>query len=89
MALTIREMTTKERLHKLVDELSEPEAKRALSLVKKEREDPVIAAFRDAPEDDEPWTDEDETAMAEVEADRAAGVPDIPFEEIKRKYGLA
>jgi hypothetical protein len=82
-------MTTKERLHKLVDELSELEAKRALSLVEKEREDPVIAAFRNAPEDDEPWTEEDEAAMAEVEADRAAGVPDIPFEEIKRKYGLA
>lgn len=78
--------TTKERLHKLVDELSEPEAKHALRLV---REDPVIAAFRDATEDDEPWTEEDEAAMAEVEADRAAGVPDVPFEEIKRKYGLA
>ena len=82
-------MTTKERLHKLVDELSEPEAERALSLVQKEHEDPVIAAFRDAPIDDEPWTEEDEAAMAEVEADRAAGVPLIPFEEIKRQYGLS
>lgn len=46
----------------------------------------MIAAFRDAPDDDEPWTDEDETAMAEVEADGAAGVPLISHEEIKRKY---
>jgi hypothetical protein len=82
-------MTTKERLHKLVDELSELEAKRALSLVEKEREDPVIKAFRDAPEDDEPWTDEDEAAMAEVEADRAAGVPDIPLEQVMRELGDA
>ncbi len=82
-------MTTKERLHELVDELSEPEAERALSLVEKERDDPVIAAFREAPEDDEPWTDEDEAAMAEVRADEAAGVPTIPFEEIKAKYGLS
>ena len=80
-------MTTKERLHALVDELSEPEAKRALSLVEKEHEDPVIAAFRDAPEDDEPWTDEDEAAMAEVRADQAAAVPTISHEEMLLKYG--
>lgn len=82
-------MTAKERLHELVDELSEPEAERALSLVKKEHEDPVTVAFRDAPEDDEPWTEEDEAAMAEVRADDAAGVPMIPLEEIKAKYGLS
>lgn len=81
-------MTTKERLHALVDELSEPEAKRALRLVEKERDDPVIAAFRDAPEDDEPWTDEDEAAMAEVRADDAAGLPTIPLEEIERELGM-
>jgi hypothetical protein len=81
-------MTTKERLHALVDELSEPEAERALRLVEKEHEDPVIAAFRDAPEDDEPWTDEDEAAIAEVRADDAAGVPTIPLEEIERELGM-
>ncbi len=82
-------MTTKERLHKLVDEISELEAERALNFVRKEREDPVVAAFRDAPEDDEPWTEEDEAAMAEVEADRAAGVPDIPLEQVMRELGDA
>jgi hypothetical protein len=81
-------MTTKERLHKLVDELSELEAERALSLVEKNREDPVIAAFRDAPEDDEPWTDDDEAAIAEVRADQAAGLPTIPLEEIERELDL-
>jgi hypothetical protein len=81
-------MTSKERLPALVEELSEPEAERALKLVEKEHEDPVIAAFRDAPEDDEPWTDEDETAMAEVRADDAAGVPTIPLEEIERELGM-
>jgi hypothetical protein len=81
-------MTSKERLQALVEELSEPEAERALKLVEKEHEDPVIAAFRDAPEDDEPWTDEDETAMAEVRADDAAGVPTIPLEEIERELGM-
>lgn len=81
-------MTTKERLHELVDELSEPEAKRALKLVEKEHEDPVIAAFRDAPEDDEPWTEEDEAAAAEGRADIAAGRT-VSMEEIKREFGLS
>jgi hypothetical protein len=80
-------VTAKEQLREFVDELTEPEAKRALSLVKKEHEDPLPRAITDAPEDDEPWTDGDEAAMAEVRADDAAGLPTIPFEEIKRKYG--
>lgn len=34
-------------------------------------------------------TPEEEAALAEVGADRAAGVPAVPFDEVKRKYGLA
>jgi hypothetical protein len=51
------------------------------------REDPVIAAFHDAPEDDEPFTAADEGALAEVQADRTAGVPRISYAEIMRKHG--
>jgi predicted transcriptional regulator len=80
-------MTIKERLHQLVDELTDEEAKRALGRVESEHEDPLIVAFRDAPEDDEPLSAEDEEAMAEGLADIAAGQT-IPHEEIKRKYGL-
>ena len=80
-------MTTKERLHELVDEFSEAEAERALGLVEKEREDPVIAAFRDAPEDDEPWTEEDEAAAAEGRADIAARRT-FSLEEVKREFDL-
>jgi hypothetical protein len=82
-------MTTREKAHKLLDELPDSEIEPVVVFLASRREDPVIAAFRDAPEDDEPWTEEDEAAMAEVEADQAAGVPTIPFEEIKHKYGLA
>lgn len=82
-------MTTKERLHRFVDDLSEQDAERALELVEGEFEDPVIAAFRSAPMDDEPLSAEEEAALAEVAADRAAGVPTIPFEEIKRQHGYA
>jgi predicted transcriptional regulator len=81
-------MTSKERLQALVEEFSEPEAERALKLVEKEHEDPVIAAFRDAPEDDEPWTDEDEAAAAEGRADIAAGRT-VSMEEIKREFDLS
>ncbi len=82
-------MTTKERLHRFVDDLSERDAERALELVESEFDDPVIAAFRNAPMDDEPLSSEEEAALAEVAADRVAGVPTIPFEEIKRKHGYA
>ncbi|MFZ0043505.1 MAG: hypothetical protein WAK93_19505, partial [Solirubrobacteraceae bacterium] len=81
----IASVTTKERLHQIVDELSEREADDALRYIAQRREDPVIAAFRDAPEDDEPWTEADEAAMAEVEIDRAAGIPPIALDEFKRE----
>ena len=80
-------MTTKERLHKLVDELSDQEAHDALRYIVQRREDPVIAAFLNAPEDDEPITAADEQALAEVQADRATGVPRISYAEIMRKHG--
>lgn len=80
-------MTTKERLHKLVDALSEREAGDALRYIAQRREDPIVAAFRDAPEDDEPVTAADEEALGQVQADRAAGVPRISYAEIKRKHG--
>ena len=35
--------------------------------------DPLLLALANAPEDDEPWTDEDEAAVAESRADFAAG----------------
>lgn len=65
-------MTAKEKLRKRIETLSEDEAGEALRLLDM-RTDPVIAAFRDAPTDDEPWTEEDEAAAAEGRADLAAG----------------
>jgi hypothetical protein len=88
-AVRIPSMTTKERLLQAVLDLPETEVQPTLEFIASRNEDPVIAAFRDAEEDDEPWTDEDEAAMAEVRADEAAGASRIPFEEIKAKYGLA
>jgi hypothetical protein len=56
-------MTTKERLHKLVDELSDQEAEAALVIVERRRDDPMLHALAAAPLDDEP-SDVDEDASA-------------------------
>jgi len=79
-------MTVKERLHRVVDELSDEEAEAMLRRVEALRTDPLVRFLDQAPVDDEPVTTEEEAALAEVEADRAAGVPTIPLDDVKRKY---
>ena len=79
-------MTVKERLHRVVDELSDEEAEAMLRRVEGLRTDPLVRFLDQAPVDDEPVTTEEEAALAEVEADRAAGVPTIPLDDVKRKY---
>ncbi len=53
---------------------------------KADKSDPVLRAFVDAPEDDEPWTDDDEAAVAESRAEFAAGRT-VSLQEILEKYG--
>lgn len=65
-------MTAKQKLRERIEAFSEQEASQVLRLLDL-RTDPVIAAFRDAPLDDEPWTAEDEAAAAEGRADLIAG----------------
>lgn len=77
-------MTAKEKLLERVTRLSEAEADETLRLLD-EQTDPVVRAFREAPEDDEPWTEEDEKAVREADEDPA---PSIPLEEIKREFGI-
>jgi hypothetical protein len=79
-------MTNREKLHRLVDELAEAELAPTLRLVETQRHDPMLQALADAPEDDEPWTDEDEAAVAEGRADLAAGRT-VSLDEMLRKHG--
>jgi hypothetical protein len=65
-------MTAKEKLRERIETFSEQEAGEALRMLDL-RVDPVIAAFRDAPTDDEPWTEDDEDAAILGRADLAAG----------------
>jgi hypothetical protein len=78
-------MTAKEKLLERVTRLSESEADETLRLLDL-RGDPVVVAFRDAPEDEEPWTESDEAAVAEADADFAAGRT-VSLEELEKKYG--
>jgi hypothetical protein len=64
-------VTTKERLHKLVDELSEQEAEAALVIVERRRDDPMLHALASAPLDDEASeADEDASATEALAAYR-------------------
>ena len=76
-------MTTKARLHDLIEQLPEhvlPEAERLLSSLT----DPYFQTLLNAPEDDEPLTDEDIAAIEEAQADREAGRL-IPWEVVRRE----
>jgi hypothetical protein len=79
-------MTVKERLHRVVEEMTDEEAETALRRIQTMRQDPFVRFLDQAPIDDEPITAEEEAAVAEVEADRAAGKPTIAFDDVKRKY---
>lgn len=79
-------MTTKKDLHQMVDELPEravPEAARLLRTLCAE-EDPLLKALMEAPEDDEPETEEERAAVAEGKAEIARGEL-IPWEDVKAR----
>jgi hypothetical protein len=59
-------MTTKERLHKLVEELSEREAEAALVIVERRRDAPMLHALASAPVDDEPSEASEDVSAAEA-----------------------
>ena len=81
---------SKEKLHELVDALPESEveaAKRALECLVNKECDPVLQAFLDAPEDDEPVTEEDLKAIEEAEEAIARGETES-LEDVLREFGL-
>jgi len=79
-------MTIKDRLHHVIEEMTDEEAEATLRRIEARRTDPFVRFLDAAPLDDEPVTAEEEAALAEVEADRAAGAPTIPGDDVKRKY---
>lgn len=82
-------MTTKDRLHQLVDRLPETEvgvAERVLEALTKAC-DPVQWSLEHAPIDDEPLTDEERAAIDEGWAAAARGDV-LTDEEMARRLGL-
>ncbi len=78
-------MTTKDKLHRLVDALPEPvldEAERLLQELQRRAADPLLRALAAAPEDDEPDTEEERAAIAEARAAIARGEVE-PWEQVR------
>ena len=82
-------VTAKETLLQQAPGWTEEQAERALRAAAVDAAEFAAWLAARPPLDDEPWAEVDEAAVAEVRADRAAGSQPIPFDEIKRKYGLA
>lgn len=79
-------MTAKEKLRQAVDELSELEAEKVLEIIARRRDrDPVRAFFEDAPEDDEPLTDEERASLDEGRAEYERGET-VPLDEFMREF---
>ena len=83
------EPQSRERLHRLVDELLDDDIDEAERYLKYlcTGEDPPLYTRETAPIDDEPLTAEDLEAIEEAERDIAAG-NGIPHEEVMRRRGL-
>ena len=82
-------MTTKEKLHRLVDHLPEsevPAAERYLEYLSVARQDPFFRALMNAPLADEPETEEERAAVAEARAALERGEA-ISDQELRRDLG--
>jgi hypothetical protein len=83
------EKSLRDRLHEAVDRLPEDELHSALRYVEYLRDDadPLLRALDEAPEDDEPLTEEDIRAIAESRAEYARGECRT-WDEARKDLGL-
>jgi len=73
-------MATKDTLHRLIDDLPDSLVDEAARRLTQLQDDPILRAFLEAPEDDEPLTPEEIAAVEEGEAEMARGET-IPWDE--------
>jgi len=78
-------MSTKETLHRLIDELPDHEAERLLQAL--QPGDPVARSLALAPIDDEPETAEEAAAVAEAREAVERGAT-LTTTELRRRLGL-
>lgn len=81
-------MTTREKLHRIVDELPEEELDAALKAIDKRSDDPLIRRLEEAPPEDEELSAEEEAAVQEARDELAEGSPLVAHDEIKRELGI-
>ncbi|HEY6347182.1 MAG TPA: hypothetical protein VIY49_37295 [Bryobacteraceae bacterium] len=82
-------MSQREHAHELIERLPEPQISALVGLLET-MVDPVAAALRNAPDDDEPETEEEKMAVAEAREWLAKrGGRGIPHEEAMRRLGFA
>lgn len=82
-------MTTKEEIHRIVDELPDGEllpARRFLEYLRNLNEDPLARLLENAPIDDEAETSEELQAVREGRSELARGEV-VPDEELWRRLG--
>ena len=80
-------MTTKEALHRLIEELPEDAVPGVEHYLTSVCDDPVVRALATAPIDDEPLTPEQAAAIAKARESVAQGRT-ISDEDLGRKLGL-
>jgi hypothetical protein len=80
-------VTTREKIHQLVDELPEADLDPVAEILLSRGGDPLLRLLENAPEEDEEISAEEEAAVQESRDEIAAGIPLIPFDEIKREFG--
>ena len=77
----------RKEVHEEIDRMTDEEV-RGLKEYMATYPDPVAAAFRNAPYDDEPYTEEEQRLVAEAREWFAKnGGEGIPYEEIMREFG--
>ena len=86
-----QDMSTREQIHALIDELPDSELGPLAEILASRRangtgDDPLLDAIANASEDDEPLTREDEQAISEGQADIANGRLKS-LQDIKRELG--
>jgi hypothetical protein len=79
-------VTAKEKLHRVVDELSENEAEEALRFLaaRRDRDDPLLALLERAPEDDEPSSAKEDASAREAWSEYRRG-ESAPLEQVRRE----
>jgi hypothetical protein len=81
-------VSEREHAHRLIDQLPEPQLSALVGLLETII-DPVTAALRNAPVDDEPFTEEEESSAAQArEWLQKNGDKGIPHAEAMRRLGL-